>query len=107
LYFEIGLKPAVASCLTNAIAPPSIALESCSRAQTDQPAKMLTLDIWSYRFDVQSKSSGLRQNNQITCGFAQGISPVSTIDPIKSSKDSAKLVVCTRKNILVGGTDFL
>jgi len=36
-YFEIGLKPAVVTCLTNAIAPLSIALESCSRAQTDQP----------------------------------------------------------------------
>jgi len=29
-YFEIGLKPAVVSCLTNTIAPPLIALESCS-----------------------------------------------------------------------------
>jgi len=28
-YFEIGLKPAVVSCLTNAQSPPSIALESC------------------------------------------------------------------------------
>jgi len=36
-YFEIGLKPAVVSCLTNAIAPPPIVLESCSRAQTDWP----------------------------------------------------------------------
>jgi len=36
-YFEIGLKPAVVSCLTNAIAPPPIALESCSRAQTMWP----------------------------------------------------------------------
>jgi len=37
LYFEIGLKSAVVSCLTNVIAPPPIALESCSRAQMDQP----------------------------------------------------------------------
>jgi len=37
LYFEIGLKPAVVSCLTNAIAPPLIALDSCSRAQADWP----------------------------------------------------------------------
>jgi len=28
LFFEIGLKPAVVSCLTNAIAPPPIALEA-------------------------------------------------------------------------------
>jgi len=40
-YFEISLKPAVVSCLTNAIAPLPIALESCSRAQTDWPV------IWS------------------------------------------------------------
>jgi len=33
---EIGLKPAVVCCLTNAIAPLLIALESCSGAQTDQ-----------------------------------------------------------------------
>jgi len=32
-YFEIGLKPPVVSCLTNALAPPPIALESCSTAQ--------------------------------------------------------------------------
>ena len=37
-YYEIGLKPAVVGCLTNAIAPLPIALESCSRAQTDGPA---------------------------------------------------------------------
>jgi len=36
-YFEIGPKPAVVSCFTNAIAPLPIALESCSRAQTDRP----------------------------------------------------------------------
>jgi len=30
-------KPAVFGCLTNALAPPPIALESCSAAQTDQP----------------------------------------------------------------------
>jgi len=35
-YFEIGLKPAVVSCLTNALAPSPIVLESCSRAQADQ-----------------------------------------------------------------------
>jgi len=32
-YFEISLKPAVVSCLTNALDLPPIALESCSRAQ--------------------------------------------------------------------------
>jgi len=37
LYDEIGLKPAVVSCLTNAIAPLPIALESCLMAQTDWP----------------------------------------------------------------------
>ena len=36
-YFDFGLKPAVVSCLTNAIAPPPIARESCLRAQTDRP----------------------------------------------------------------------
>jgi len=36
-YFEIGLKPAVVSCLTNAIAPLPIVLEICSRAQMDRP----------------------------------------------------------------------
>jgi len=30
-------NPAVFSCLTNALAPPSIALGSCSTAQTDRP----------------------------------------------------------------------
>jgi len=30
-YFEIGQKPAVVSCLTNALAPPPIVLENCSR----------------------------------------------------------------------------
>jgi len=30
-------KTAVSSCLTNALAPPLIALESCSTAQTDRP----------------------------------------------------------------------
>jgi len=37
LYFEISLKPEIVSCLTNAIAPLPIALESCSRGQTDRP----------------------------------------------------------------------
>jgi len=36
-YFDFGLKPAVVSCLTNALAPLPIALESCSRAQPDRP----------------------------------------------------------------------
>ena len=40
-YFEIGLKPAVVGCLVNAIAPLSIALEGCSRAQTDQQSSSL------------------------------------------------------------------
>jgi len=30
-------KPEVFSCLTNTLAPPPIALETCSAAQTDQP----------------------------------------------------------------------
>jgi len=34
-YLDFGLKPTVFGCLTNAIAPPPIALESCPRAQTD------------------------------------------------------------------------
>jgi len=36
-YLDFGLKPAVFSCLTNAIAPLPIALESCSMAETDRP----------------------------------------------------------------------
>jgi len=32
-YFEIGLKPGVFGCLTNAIAPLLIALENCSNPQ--------------------------------------------------------------------------
>jgi len=32
-YVEISLKPAVGGCLTNALAPPPIALESCSNPQ--------------------------------------------------------------------------
>jgi len=43
-YFEIGLKPAVVSCLNNAIASPPIALESCSRAQTDRPVILSALE---------------------------------------------------------------
>jgi len=35
-YQDFGLKSAVFSCLTNAIAPRPIVLESCSRAVTDQ-----------------------------------------------------------------------
>ena len=31
-------KTAVFGCLTNVLAPPPIALESCSAAQTDRPA---------------------------------------------------------------------
>jgi len=37
LYLDFGLKPAVFGCLTNTTAPPPIALESGSRAQTDRP----------------------------------------------------------------------
>jgi len=36
-YLDFGLKPAVFGCLTNTIASPPIALETCSRAQTDWP----------------------------------------------------------------------
>jgi len=36
-YSEIGLKPSVFGCITNAIAPQPIALESGSSAQTDRP----------------------------------------------------------------------
>jgi len=38
--FVLGFRPkktAVFGCLTNALAPPPIAPESCSRAQTDRP----------------------------------------------------------------------
>jgi len=36
-YLDFSLKPAVFGCLNNAIPPTLIALESCSRAQTNQP----------------------------------------------------------------------
>jgi len=36
-YLDFGLKPAVFSCLNNALAPQLIVLESCSSSQTDQP----------------------------------------------------------------------
>jgi len=32
LYLDFSLKPAVFICLSSALAPPPIALESCSRA---------------------------------------------------------------------------
>jgi len=44
LYFEIGLKPAVVSCLTNATAPLLIVLESYSNPQTDQPICLSALE---------------------------------------------------------------
>jgi len=34
---DLRKKAAVFGCLTNALAPPPIALESCSAAQTDRP----------------------------------------------------------------------
>jgi len=37
LYLDFGPKPAVFGCFTNTIAPPPIALKSCSMAQTDWP----------------------------------------------------------------------
>jgi len=33
-YLEIGLKSAIVNCLTNALAPPLIALKSCSKDAT-------------------------------------------------------------------------
>jgi len=36
-YLDFGLKTAVFGCLTNAIDPPPIVLESCSKAQTYRP----------------------------------------------------------------------
>jgi len=36
-YLDFGIKPAVFGCLTDTIAPPPIALESCSRAQMGWP----------------------------------------------------------------------
>jgi len=33
--------------------------------------------------------------------------PLNVTDPVKSSKDLTSLVVCTQKNFLVGGADFL
>jgi len=40
-YLVFGLKPAVFGRLTNATAPPPIALESCSMAQTDRQSSRL------------------------------------------------------------------
>ena len=37
-------KTAVFGCLTNALAPPPIVLESCSRAQTDRPVQQIALE---------------------------------------------------------------
>jgi len=42
-YQDFNLKPAVFDCLTNAIATPPFALESCSRAQTDWQSSSLHL----------------------------------------------------------------
>ena len=36
LYFDFGLKSAVVSCLTNALAPPPIVPESYSKAQMNR-----------------------------------------------------------------------
>ena len=36
-FADFRKKTAVFGCLTNALAPPPIALESCSTAQTDRP----------------------------------------------------------------------
>ena len=47
-YLDFGLIPAVVSCLTNAIALPPIALESCSMAQTDQ--LVFHSEIWTNFF---------------------------------------------------------
>jgi len=52
-YFDFGIKTAVFCCLVNTLAPLPIALESCSRAQTDRPVVKFT-DLQScYLFMVQ------------------------------------------------------
>ena len=33
-------------------------------------------------------------------------SPISSTDPVKGSKDTTSLLVCTRKNFLLGGYGF-
>ena len=43
-YLDFNIKPAVFCCLTNAIAPPPIALKSCSRVQMDQLVFLTTLE---------------------------------------------------------------
>jgi len=43
-YLDFGLKPAVFGCLTNAIPPSPIVLQSCSRAHTDQPVFLSALE---------------------------------------------------------------
>jgi len=43
-YLEIGLKPVVASCLTNSIAPTLIVLQSCSNPQMIQQVRCFALE---------------------------------------------------------------
>jgi len=52
-YFEIGLKPAVVSCLTNAITLPPIALVSCSMTQTDRPVISFALEKTFFDWRLQ------------------------------------------------------
>jgi len=43
-YLEIGLKPAVLGCFTNAIAPMLIVLQSCSNPQMIQQVRCFALE---------------------------------------------------------------
>jgi len=53
-------------------------------------------------FRVWANSSSLRKNTHIAHGFAQQFLQFGK-DPVKSSKDSASLVVCTRKKFFCLG----
>ena len=46
-------KTAVFGCLTNALAAPPIALESCSTAQTDRPVEKIALEKIFFAWGVQ------------------------------------------------------
>jgi len=52
-YFEINLRPAVVSCLTNAVAPPPIALKSYSRVQTNRPVFWSALEKKFFGWGLQ------------------------------------------------------
>jgi len=52
-YFDFGLKPAVVSCLTNTLAPPSIALDSCSKLKRiGQPSRLHLKKMFAWGLQI-------------------------------------------------------